>query len=672
MDILQPQSKLNKTNPLSHKLQKLLSISLENEQTKEAFKELSTFYTDNTAVARRNLMNNIEQQEMLINNTFLNSLKKVNDEVVLLEKELNSMNSMFNEMANELTDKKNNMKHIIQQTNILNKQKTQLELKKNISETFLSKFTLTEEEINCLTVRGPLERSFFEAMTHLQKIINDCQILLISNNQTAGLEIMDKMSGYQEKAFENLFHWAQAETRIMTKENPEITSLFRDALVVLRQRQVLFQLCMDEIAQIRKEAIVKSFIDALTVGGPEGIPRPIEFFAHDPLRYVGDMLAWIHQTLASEREMLQGLFDVRGKKMENGEPVTSTADQEYYDDMEKIFTIVPDNKTIIELLNKILEGTCRPLQVRIEQIFKSSNLGVVEIYRIYSLLQFYHNTIENVLGSEAFINVSLQKLIEKALEIFYNNLRIQGEQLLEYSEPISNDLQPSSILKEGIMQLKDIMASYDTSLVSNNDKEAGFSEILSLLIDPIMQFVGLSSTNLNKYDSAIYMINSLTLLQNTLNQYSFTKKSAEKLNVEIGVYIDILIHEEYINILNQSGIESIIHAAQTAIRENKPPQSLQAMQIKNINESMKKFDEFLCSVNLDLSRNLMTLSQTELAVEIGQKGIIQFIQNYEELYNYLMDSANGYVNTSSEGETLINLHTVQELKTLLCLNTDTI
>eukprot|EP00833_Pecoramyces_ruminatium_P001331 jgi/Orpsp1_1/1175363/evm.model.c7180000053557.1 len=312
MDILQPQSKLNKTNPLSHKLQKLLSISLDNEQTKEAFKELSTFYTDNTAVARRNLMNNIEQQEMLINNSFLNSLKKVNDEVVLLEKELNAMNSMFNEMANELTDKKNNMKHIIQQTNILNKEKKQLELKKNISESFLSKFTLTEEEINCLTVRGPLQRPFFEAMAHLQKIINDCQILLISNNQKAGLEIMDKMSGYQEKAFDNLFHWAQAETRIMTKENPEITSLFRDALVILRQRQVLFQLCMDEIAQIRKEAIVKSFIDALTVGGPEGIPRPIEFFAHDPLRYVGDMLAWIHQTLASEREMLQGLFDVRG------------------------------------------------------------------------------------------------------------------------------------------------------------------------------------------------------------------------------------------------------------------------------------------------------------------------------------------------------------------------
>lgn len=66
------------------------------------------------------------------------------------------------------------------------KNRKQLELKKNISENFLSRFTLTEEEIQCLTVRGPLQKPFFETMLHLQKIINDCQILLISNNQKAG------------------------------------------------------------------------------------------------------------------------------------------------------------------------------------------------------------------------------------------------------------------------------------------------------------------------------------------------------------------------------------------------------------------------------------------------------------------------------------------------------
>lgn len=48
--------------------------------------------------------------------------------------------------------------------------------------------------------------------------------------------------------------------------------------------------------------------------GPGGTPRPIELHSHDPLRYVGDMLAWIHQATASEKEHLQSLL----KKCNNG------------------------------------------------------------------------------------------------------------------------------------------------------------------------------------------------------------------------------------------------------------------------------------------------------------------------------------------------------------------
>lgn len=42
--------------------------------------------------------------------------------------------------------------------------------------------------------------------------------------------------------------------------------------------------------------------------GPGGTPRPIELHSHDPLRYTGDMLAWIHQAAASEKEYLQTLL----------------------------------------------------------------------------------------------------------------------------------------------------------------------------------------------------------------------------------------------------------------------------------------------------------------------------------------------------------------------------
>ena len=44
------------------------------------------------------------------------------------------------------------------------------------------------------------------------------------------------------------------------------------------------------------------------VAGAGGTPRPIELHSHDPLRYTGDMLAWLHQATASEKEYLQTLL----------------------------------------------------------------------------------------------------------------------------------------------------------------------------------------------------------------------------------------------------------------------------------------------------------------------------------------------------------------------------
>ena len=48
----------------------------------------------------------------------------------------------------------------------------------------------------------------------------------------------------------------------------------------------LFQHVLDEYITGRRAALVRSFIEALTVGGPGGTPRPIEMHAHEPTRYV--------------------------------------------------------------------------------------------------------------------------------------------------------------------------------------------------------------------------------------------------------------------------------------------------------------------------------------------------------------------------------------------------
>ena len=44
--------------------------------------------------------------------------------------------------------------------------------------------------------------------------------------------------------------------------------------------------------------------------------RPIELHAHDPIRYLGDMLAWVHQAIAAECEFLESLFGLGGQEDE--------------------------------------------------------------------------------------------------------------------------------------------------------------------------------------------------------------------------------------------------------------------------------------------------------------------------------------------------------------------
>jgi hypothetical protein len=55
-------------NVLSRRLNKILETRLENDkETLEALKELSTFFTENTLQARRNLRSKIEKRSLAIN-----------------------------------------------------------------------------------------------------------------------------------------------------------------------------------------------------------------------------------------------------------------------------------------------------------------------------------------------------------------------------------------------------------------------------------------------------------------------------------------------------------------------------------------------------------------------------------------------------------------------------
>ena len=107
---------------------------------------------------------------------------------------------------------------------------------------------------------------------------------------------------------------------------------------------------MTFLSETRQATVLSSFITALTRGGPSGYPRPIELHAHDPLRYVGDMLAWVHQSIAAEREFLESLFGLKS----DGRMVGS---------IRKFDSTDEEDDWIRELMDLALGKLCMPLKV---------------------------------------------------------------------------------------------------------------------------------------------------------------------------------------------------------------------------------------------------------------------------------------------------------------------
>lgn len=123
--------------------------------------------------------------------------------------------------------------------------------------------------------------------------------------------------------------------------------------------------CLKTIAEVRRDALGHRFFEALTRGGDRDAVRPIELQAHDPLRYAGDMLAWVHQSAASELELLATLMRYEDQK--SNSVLTSYRPQPGEDssvktDAQSMNTSVKQ-KELIELIDHSFEVVSRTLKV---------------------------------------------------------------------------------------------------------------------------------------------------------------------------------------------------------------------------------------------------------------------------------------------------------------------
>ncbi|KAL8110776.1 hypothetical protein AgCh_026497 [Apium graveolens] len=463
---------------LSRKLKKVLETRTDTPDLLASLNTLSSFYTDNSPVARRNLRSTIENRALDINRDFLLASSTAQQALDRVEEEINAITECCDNISKALSSCNATTGDIISTTERL---KHDLEIttqRQEIVESFLRDYQLSSEEINALR-EEELTENFFKALSHVQEIHANCKVLLRTHHQRAGLELMDMMAVHQEGAYERLCRWVQNECRRLgDTDNPEVGDLLKTAVRCLKERPVLFKYCAEEVANMRHNALFRRFISALTRGGPGGMPRPIEVHAHDPLRYVGDMLGWLHQALASERELVFVLLDPDAT-VDTGPTARRFSTKSETD----------SGKTELDLtfvLDRIFEGVCRPFKVRVEQVLQSQPNLIIS-YKLSNTLEFYSYTISDLLGRETALCETVWALKDAAQKTYFDILKARGEKLIRYPPLVSVDLSPPPAVRDGVSILLEIIEIHDSMMVPASAKKPEFDPVISALLDPIIK-----------------------------------------------------------------------------------------------------------------------------------------------------------------------------------------
>ncbi|KAG8678320.1 Golgi transport complex subunit 6, partial [Ceratobasidium sp. 395] len=327
------------------------------------------------ARARQSLQRDVEGILADEGQKFLHAFAEVDKKLDVLQEHVQVMNAQCEAMENRLRVTNQSCKYLLERAEGLRAQRQSTGARQEIITLFLERFTLSPAEVEAITSRDiPVGKRMFDAMDKLERIREDCRVLMNGEGgeTKAGLDIMGSTAEQLEEAFQKLQRWCLFEFRQLGRDaHVEVEPIVTESVRRLGKRPALLQEALDVLASVRQATLLNAFLAALTRGGPSGLPRPIELHAHDPTRYVGDMLAWVHQAMAGEREFLDGLFGIKSERRMVGsvrEP--KSGEQEAW---------------IRVLMDEDLEKLCTPLKVRVQQTIKSQE-GSITSYKIANLL----------------------------------------------------------------------------------------------------------------------------------------------------------------------------------------------------------------------------------------------------------------------------------------------
>ncbi|XP_014218909.1 conserved oligomeric Golgi complex subunit 6 [Copidosoma floridanum] len=616
---------------VSKRISKLLETRPENDKdTLEALKELSTFYTENTPDERRNLRTKIEKRNSAINEDFLVAFKEVKNVLDDMREDVYGMSQCLESMTTRLQITKAKTMQLMEQTTRLQNESEKLSMQKEIALAFIRTFQLTPDEVAVLhgnTREASITEEFFVVLSKVQEIHNNCRLLMQSGHQTLALDIMHRMTLLQEDGLDRLCRWTQTHCRHI--ENEQLIPLLTKAMGKLQERTILFKYVLDEYCTARRSILVSSFIDALTLGKGHGSgSNPIEMHANDPKRYIGDIFAWLHQAIPAEKENLFVLLKACDK--------SAMMDQ------------------ISQALSNITEGLCHPLRSRIEHIVALEAPSTI-LYSVTTLMRFYRATLKAVI-QDSVLDLMLDELLELSERSFINRLQRETRIALgERVEPPDTDLVPAPSISRLLSLLNEVLSVASIA----EDREKDMLQIVSCIIDPLLQEVNETASRLPTVDMAVYLLNCIHQIHSTLALYEYMDHRLERLQAQSDAQIDTLTSEQAGSLVANLNLGPIYNILQSRDLQG-PLSSIPGMDSLSIKEFTNKLETFLVVPEVLLLPQISLLQSSTHRLTTQRRAFEIISAIYKQLYDACYEPKNLYPNPK-----ILFYHTPEEMEKLL-------
>ncbi|KAL4990353.1 oligomeric Golgi complex subunit 6 [Aspergillus falconensis] len=635
-----------RSNALSNRLTSVLSVSYADTDIRDALETLSLRGVHNTAEVRRQLRLDVQKEVVDCNAEIVRDFGNVAEQLKRIGSVISSLKETCDEMRKHIVLAKQDINPVLEEASALMNQKQEAETKQRLLDAFTKHFIVSDEDLLVLTlVEEPINDEFFEVLARVKQVHRDCEALLGAEHERLGLELMEKSSRSLNSAYQKLYRWIQKEFKALNLEDPRIGGTIRRALRVLAERPSLFHSCLDFFAEARDYVLADAFHYALTdaISGVDSAVKPIEFSAHDPLRYIGDMLAWVHSTTVSEREALEALFVAEGDELAKG--IQAGLSSEPWSRIEEDEEISFDGqKALSDLVSRDLIGVARSLRQRVELVIQGHD-DPVTCYKVVNLLSFYQTTFARLVGPNSNLAELLKALEKFTLNHFQTIMRDEVSNISADHSALAppDDLSAPQFLLDSLEVLTSVMKAHEASLgtedPSTTSEETRFTPVLHAALDPFFTLAKSSADELpDPTARAIYLTNVHITTRSAILPYPFaTATHLPPLSASLSALRVELLEIQHRYLLDTSGLQILLTALQPfsqpaesgAEKDLAAIANLPAFQAGALIAISQQLDDFLPSALMDATDNLKRVQSATFVKSVTEEAVEAFCRDFE-------------------------------------------